>query len=57
MKQHLLVVMALATLFCFSREAYAQYPGMRHEAWYKENVLKLLKEYSFINNKKFKNAR
>lgn len=40
MKQHLLVVMALATLFCFSREAYAQYPGMRQEAWYKENVLK-----------------
>lgn len=41
MKQHLLVVMALATLFCFSREAYAQYPGMRQEAWYKENVLKV----------------
>ena len=40
MKQHLLVVMALAVLFCVGGEAYAQYPGMRHEAWYKENVLK-----------------
>jgi tetratricopeptide (TPR) repeat protein len=40
MKQHLLVVMAFATLFCISGEVYAQYPGMRQEAWYKENVLK-----------------
>ena len=40
MKQHLLVVMALATLFGLTNEAYAQYPGMRQEAWYKENVLK-----------------
>lgn len=40
MKQHILVVMALAALFCFGGEAYAQYPGMKQEAWYKENVLK-----------------
>lgn len=40
MKRHLLVVMALAALFCSTREAYAQYPGMKQEAWYKENVLK-----------------
>lgn len=32
--------MALAALFCLTREAYAQYPGMKQEAWYKENVLK-----------------
>lgn len=40
MKQHILVVLAFAALFCLSEEAYAQYPGMKQEAWYKENVLK-----------------
>ena len=40
MKQHILVVMALSALFCISREANAQYPGMKQEAWYKEFVLK-----------------
>ncbi|MBQ0057158.1 MAG: tetratricopeptide repeat protein [Bacteroidales bacterium] len=41
MKQHLLVVMALAAMMTgFVSESWAQYPGMKQEAWYKENVLK-----------------
>ncbi len=41
MRRHILVVMALTALFCLvCGEVSAQYPGMRQEAWYKENVLK-----------------
>lgn len=41
MKQHLLVVMLLVVMVAgFKSEVFAQYPGMKQEAWYKENVLK-----------------
>lgn len=40
MRRHVLVVMVLTALFYLGGEVYAQYPGMKQEAWYKENVLK-----------------